>query len=114
MASIRLSRGLVFAASLFVTLQSACADAGKPSSGSPSAPTSFQECVAQSGKVLKSFPARCVTAEGITFVDTSQSEKAGRACKDLCGDGQCQEIVCMEIGCPCAETPDSCPQDCKQ
>lgn len=33
-------------------------------------------------------------------------------CKDLCGDGECQEIVCMAIGCPCSETKDSCPQDC--
>lgn len=35
------------------------------------------------------------------------------ACKDLCGDGTCQEVVCMALGCPCAETPQSCPQDCK-
>jgi uncharacterized membrane protein YkoI len=34
-------------------------------------------------------------------------------CKNLCGDGICQEIVCMAIGCPCPETPQSCPQDCK-
>jgi len=34
-------------------------------------------------------------------------------CKDLCGDGICQEIVCMAIGCPCSETPQTCPQDCK-
>ncbi len=113
MAFIPLSRGLILATSLFVALQSAWAEAEKQSLGSPGVATSFQECVEQSGKVLKSFPVRCVTAEGITFVDTSQSEKAGRACKDLCGDGQCQEIVCMEIGCPCAETPESCPKDCK-
>jgi uncharacterized membrane protein YkoI len=35
-------------------------------------------------------------------------------CKNLCGDGICQEIVCMAIGCPCPETPQSCPQDCKE
>lgn len=35
-----------------------------------------------------------------------------KACKDLCGNGTCQEIVCMAIGCPCAETKESCPQDC--
>jgi len=34
------------------------------------------------------------------------------ACQDLCGDGICQEVVCMAIGCPCAETAESCPQDC--
>ncbi len=33
-------------------------------------------------------------------------------CKDLCGDGICQEMVCMEVGCPCSETPQTCPQDC--
>jgi hypothetical protein len=36
-----------------------------------------------------------------------------RSCKDLCGDGECQEIVCMALGCPCAESPATCPQDCK-
>jgi hypothetical protein len=33
-------------------------------------------------------------------------------CKNLCGDGTCQEIVCLAIGCPCSETSESCPQDC--
>lgn len=37
----------------------------------------------------------------------------GPICRDLCGDGVCQEVVCMAIGCPCAETHQSCPQDCK-
>ncbi|RLE47732.1 hypothetical protein DRJ25_01665 [Candidatus Woesearchaeota archaeon] len=35
-------------------------------------------------------------------------------CKDLCGDGVCQEFVCMSLGCPCAETAETCPQDCKE
>ncbi len=34
------------------------------------------------------------------------------ACKNLCGDGICQEVVCTAISCPCAETAQSCPQDC--
>lgn len=34
-------------------------------------------------------------------------------CKNLCGDEICQEIVCLAIGCPCPETKESCPQDCK-
>lgn len=34
-------------------------------------------------------------------------------CKNLCGDGICQEVVCLAIGCPCAETKESCPQDCE-
>jgi hypothetical protein len=33
-------------------------------------------------------------------------------CRDLCGDGVCQEIVCMAVGCPCPETSQTCPQDC--
>lgn len=33
-------------------------------------------------------------------------------CEDMCGDGICQEVVCQSIGCPCAETPESCPEDC--
>jgi hypothetical protein len=34
-------------------------------------------------------------------------------CKDTCGNGSCEEIVCLGTGCPCAETADSCPQDCR-
>lgn len=34
-------------------------------------------------------------------------------CENLCGDGTCQEIVCMAIGCPCPETPTTCSEDCK-
>ncbi|MEM4215472.1 MAG: DUF333 domain-containing protein [Candidatus Anstonellales archaeon] len=36
-----------------------------------------------------------------------------RFCKDMCGDGTCQEVVCMAVGCPCPETPETCPQDCR-
>lgn len=34
-------------------------------------------------------------------------------CSDTCGNGSCEEIVCLASGCPCAETPASCPGDCK-
>jgi len=34
------------------------------------------------------------------------------SCQNLCGDGVCQEVVCMMVGCPCAETNSTCPQDC--
>ncbi len=33
-------------------------------------------------------------------------------CEDVCGDGVCQEIVCLSEGCPCPETVDTCPADC--
>jgi hypothetical protein len=44
--------------------------------------------------------------------ESPKSEKP--VCKDLCGDGVCQEIVCMAVGCPCPESPSQCPADCKQ
>jgi len=34
------------------------------------------------------------------------------ACVDMCGDGNCDEVVCLAAGCPCAETPEGCPEDC--
>jgi len=34
-------------------------------------------------------------------------------CEDLCGDDVCQEVVCLAVGCPCAETRATCPGDCK-
>lgn len=59
-------------------------------------------------------------AVGNLIINGGGSSSAGSApgsgngmCEDLCGDGTCQEIVCMAEGCPCAETPDTCPEDCK-
>ncbi|OGY43974.1 MAG: hypothetical protein A2731_02495 [Candidatus Buchananbacteria bacterium RIFCSPHIGHO2_01_FULL_39_8] len=34
-------------------------------------------------------------------------------CENLCGDGTCQENVCLGSSCPCAETINNCPVDCK-
>ncbi len=49
------------------------------------------------------------------ILDTKKGiEKPETGCTNLCGDGICQEIVCMAIGCPCAETPQSCLQDCQK
>lgn len=33
-------------------------------------------------------------------------------CLNQCGNGACEEIVCMGEGCPCLETSSSCPADC--
>ena len=33
-------------------------------------------------------------------------------CVDRCGDEICQRKVCMAEGCPCQESPRSCPADC--
>ena len=40
------------------------------------------------------------------------TEPGQTVCKNLCGNGICEEIVCQAIGCPCAETAESCPEDC--
>ena len=40
------------------------------------------------------------------------SMETASPCKNLCGDGTCQEIVCQAIGCPCSETRENCPSDC--
>lgn len=37
-----------------------------------------------------------------------------KTCVNKCGDGVCQEIVCMAVGCPCTETAQSCPKDCEK
>ncbi len=66
--------------------------------------TSFEECVEAGNPVMESYPRQC-TVDGQTFVEET--------CVDMCGDGICQEMVCMAVGCPCAETPENCPEDCK-
>jgi hypothetical protein len=89
--------------------------------------TSFEECVALGNPILESYPEQCI-ADGEVFVRELTSEEKDRLdeqfqketgdefdevfCEDLCGDGICQEIVCMAVGCPCPETPESCPEDC--
>lgn len=34
-------------------------------------------------------------------------------CVSHCGNGICEEIVCLAAGCPCIETQAICPQDCR-
>lgn len=70
--------------------------------------TNFEECAAAGNPVMESYPKQC-RADGELFVEEIET-----ACEDNCGDGVCAEVVCMAIGCPCAETPESCPKDCKK
>jgi hypothetical protein len=44
---------------------------------------------------------------------TKNSDQQNATCVNKCPDGFCEEIVCLGTGCPCAETPSNCPQDCK-
>lgn len=76
----------------------------------------FADCVKAGYPISKSMPPQCHTPDGKVFlkdlpvIDVKPGKKF---CKDLCGDGKCQEMVCMAVGCPCAETAESCPADCK-
>lgn len=74
----------------------------------------FEECEKAGYPIMESNPRQCKTPDGKVF-EEERAEETGsdENCKDLCGDGTCQEMVCMAIGCPCAENKATCPQDCK-
>ncbi len=74
------------------------------------------DCLKHGGYCAK----ECKENDGVVYLKGCSSgqvccmaKESYVGCKDLCGDGICQEIVCLAIGCPCAETKGSCPQDCK-
>lgn len=73
--------------------------------------TNFDECVAAGHPHLKIYPGRCTLPDGTSFVQ--QIPDPPSICTDNCGNGNCEEVVCLGSGCPCAETAESCPQDCK-
>lgn len=72
--------------------------------------TSFEECIEAGNPAMESYPRQCQHGDQ-TFVE--QVDKEIPSCEDNCGDGQCAEMVCQAIGCPCSETPETCPQDCE-
>lgn len=53
---------------------------------------------------------QCIDGRCLQF--SRECAKLPAGCENLCGDGICQEVVCMATGCPCAETIETCPQDC--
>lgn len=71
----------------------------------------FAECVQAGYPILEANPIQCRTPAGQTFTEQATTPQP-ESCKDQCGNGQCQEVVCMAIGCPCAESAQTCPQDC--
>ena len=75
----------------------------------------FEECAKMGYPIGFSYPPQCWTPDGRHFVETitPAAEPSGGVCVNLCGDGICQEVVCMGTGCPCSETPETCPADCK-
>lgn len=50
--------------------------------------------------------------KGLDETPTPPTPTSRRVCDDRCGNGQCEEIVCMAVGCPCAESHTTCSQDC--
>jgi len=85
----------------------------------PQVISSFEECARAGYPILESYPRQCKTPDGRTFTEKLTPEEKEKttppqgACENLCGDGICQEIVCMALDCPCPESPKTCPQDCK-
>ena len=86
----------------------------------------YESCIAAGGSILKSMPPQCVAPDGRVFARGKLSPRIGeplriatpetgnRACRNLCGNGKCDEVVCMAAkDCPCAENRDSCPADCQ-
>ena len=77
---------------------------------------SYRECISAGFVVRKTMPPSCAVPDGRVFFDLPEGlgTPGGRhTCVDQCGDGVCQEIVCMALGCPCPENSLSCPRDCK-
>ncbi len=78
----------------------------------------FESCVAAGNKVLRIYPPKCVAPGVGTFTQKIDKPEVAdplihkKVCEDLCGNGSCEEMVCMAQGCPCAENPESCPADC--
>lgn len=106
-----------FVLSLLMLVSLSLAGCSRSAHAGPESPgeiNSFADCVAAGNKIMRSLPAKCMTADGRLFVDTRPDEKRMEegACKDSCGNSVCEQIVCEAVGCPCAETPTNCPADC--
>ena len=92
---------------------SACSQQIEPAPTPPTKIYNFQQCSMFGGKILKTYPAKCRTQTGETFIQDMVPANAV-ICSDFCGDQTCQEIVCQGSGCPCAESKDRCPEDCSK
>ena len=109
---MRITYALVF----LILIMPACISAGEKGVPDPATINSFEECVKAGYPIMRSLPARCAVPGGEIFTDQKQAIPTvlgGKLCRDMCGDGACQEIVCMGEGCPCSESKTSCPRDCR-
>lgn len=90
-------------------------ESSKTISGGDGVINSYDTCVSAGYEVF--YPdcidcqSYCETPLGQKFFGSIDSPEI---CVDKCGDDICQEIVCLGSGCPCAETPTSCPADCAE
>ncbi|MCI5064436.1 hypothetical protein MRY87_01780 [bacterium] len=86
---------------------------------------SYEACVAAGHPIFRSYPPKCSPGDGRIFVSgeeqaievplavEAQGDSGDEAiCRDQCGNGVCEQIVCQGTGCPCSESPDECPEDC--
>jgi hypothetical protein len=106
----------------------ACSSQSASSSPSTQEVHDFDSCVAAGNPMLKMLPPKCVDRKtGKHYVGAWPGKGGGNnsngeevlaeknekgLCKNACGNGTCEQMVCMGEGCPCAETPASCPDDC--
>ena len=80
--------------------------------------TNFEECAAAGNPIMESYPEQCRAGDKTFVRELSPEEKAKleppeeKFCEDKCGDGVCDEFVCLALGCPCAENKVNCPEDC--
>jgi hypothetical protein len=76
----------------------------------------YASCVKAGNRITRSYPPQCIAQDGKIYISQEVQKlpnlNSKSNCKNLCGDGTCQEMVCMAIGCPCAESRTNCPQDC--
>lgn len=88
----------------------------------------YEDCVAAGNTIIRTEPPRCVTEDMQTYVkgdaprkiprkyknqqDQNSEQQGLPGCQNRCGNGTCEQIVCLSLGCPCPETPKNCPQDC--
>lgn len=98
----------------FISCSGSSDDGSDVNSDSSSAVKSYDDCVAAGYPIMESFPPQCTTPDGTVYVDNPEEPITGEnpLCEDRCGDGECQETVCLAEGCPCAESEDTCKKDC--
>jgi putative hemolysin len=71
----------------------------------------FTDCANNGYAIMETYPRQCRDPiSGKTFTEVIDNKPI---CEDKCGDGVCQEITCQAVGCPCSESADLCPGDCK-